>query len=189
MTTTVEPPLTPEEYLVRERRAEYKSEYYEGEIVAMTGASRRHNLVSGNAFFALKAQTRGRGCEVYSADMRVRIPAARGVYVYPDVAVACGEPHFEDAEVDTLTNPTVIVEVLSPSTERYDRGKKWARYRRIPSLQQYVLLSQDRPHAEWYTRQPGGLWLFAEATEADAEVPLESVGGVLRLADLYDGVL
>lgn len=188
MTITMDSPISPEEYLLRERRAEYKSEYYEGEIVAMTGASRRHNLLTVNLVFNLKGQLGRRGCETYSGDMRVRIPAT-GTYVYPDVAVACGNPRFEDAEVDTLTNPTLIVEVLSASSEAYDRGKKWARYRRVPSLQQYMLLSQDRPHAEWYTRQEGGLWLFAEAVGPEAEVRLESVGCALRLADLYDGVL
>lgn len=188
MTTTMEPPISPEEYLLRERRAEYKSEYYGNQPVAMTGASRAHNLVSGNLFFVLKGQLRGRGCEIYSGDMRVRIPTT-GAYVYPDVVVACGEPRFEDEELDTLVNPTVVVEVLSASTERYDRGDKWEHYRRIPSLRQYVLVSQDRPHVEWFTRQEGGLWLFAEAAGAEAEVWLESVGCALRLADLYDGVL
>lgn len=188
MATTMEPPISPEEYLLRERRAEYKSEYYEGEIVSMTGASRRHNLLTVNLVFQMKGQLGGRGCETYSGDMRVRIPDTRA-YVYPDVAVACGEPHFEDDEVDTLTNPTLVVEVLSPSTETYDRGQKWEHYRRIPSLRQYVLVSQDRPHAEWYTRQEDGLWLFAEATGQEAKVRLESVGCTLRLADLYDGVL
>lgn len=188
MTTTMEPPLSPEEYLLRERKAEYKSEYYGDRLVAMTGASRLHNLVSGNAFFHLKAQVRGRACEIYSGDMRVRVPTETG-YVYPDVVVACGEPRFEDAELDTLVNPTVVVEVLSPSTERYDRGEKWEHYRRVPSLRQYVLLAQDRPHAEWFTRHEGGLWLFAEAAGAEAEIRLESIGSTLRLADVYDGVL
>jgi Uma2 family endonuclease len=188
VTTTMEPPVSPEEYLLRERRAEYRSEYYEGEIVAMTGASRRHNLITGNAFFSIKRQLRGGGCEVYTSDMRVRIPAT-GAYLYPDLVIACGEIQMEDETVDTLVNPTVLMEVLSPSTERYDRGRKWELYRRIPSLQQYVLVSQDEPRIEWFTRQQGGLWLYAEAADSAAEVRLDSVGCTLRLADVYDGVL
>jgi Uma2 family endonuclease len=180
--------LTPEQYLLRERAAEYKSEFYPDEGVrAMTGASRRHNLLVLNAALSLKQQL-GRGaCEVYAADMRVRV-ASTGAYVYPDLTVAC-EPRFEDGEFDTLLNPVVLVEVLSPSTERHDRGKKWQMYNHLETLRHYVLVSQTEMLAEWYTRQPGEIWLFAEARGEGGEVRLDSIGCTLRLAELYEGVL
>ena len=143
------PLLTPEEYLARERRAETKSEYLRGEVFAMAGASRAHNLIASNAAGELRQQLRDRPCEVYPSDMRVKVSPS-GLYTYPDVTVVCGEPQFEDAEVDTLLNPKVLVEVLSPSTADYDRGGKFTHYRRLPSLQEYVLISQDRPLVEHY---------------------------------------
>ncbi|HYN90066.1 MAG TPA: Uma2 family endonuclease, partial [Ardenticatenaceae bacterium] len=147
-----------EEYLVRERGAEAKSEYLDGEIVAMVGASRAHNLLTINVAGLLWQQLGDRPCEVYSNDMRVKIPVAR-VYTYPDVVVSCDDPLFEDDELDTLLNPIVIVEVLSASTESYDRGKKFSFYRSIPSLIEYVLVAQDEHRVEHYLRQAGGHWL------------------------------
>jgi Uma2 family endonuclease len=187
-TTTEYPPLTPHEYLVRERRAEYRSEYVGGEVRAMSGASRAHGRIVFKLATALGNQLGGRPCEAYVADMRVRVPST-GAYLYPDLVVACGEPAFEDGELDTLVNPSVIVEVLSPSTERFDRGAKWDLYRRNPSLQQYVLLRQDARRAEWYVRQPGGLWLFEMAEGPGAALPLESIGCTLALDEVYEGVL
>src|SRR5436305_1067989 len=121
---------TADQYLALEREAEYKSEYINGEIYAMSGASREHNLIAVNLVRELSSQMRGRPCEVYGSDMRVKV-APTGMYTYPDVSVACNEPHFDDRQLDTLTNPTVIIEVLSPSTEAYDRGVKFLHYRKL----------------------------------------------------------
>jgi Uma2 family endonuclease len=132
--------LTPEEYLARERQVDTKSEFYDGELFAKAGASRSHNLIVGNVTGELRAQLRGRPCEVYPADMRVKV-SETGLYAYPDVVVVCGEPRFEDEHLDTLLNPTVIVDVLSPSTEAYDRGEKFAQYRKLASLREYVLIA------------------------------------------------
>lgn len=188
MTTTYPPPISPEEYLVRERAAEYKSEYVAGRVRAMSGASRKHVLVTLNIGTSLNTQLRGRPCETYGSDMRVKV--GRGdSYVYPDVTVACGEPQLEDEHSDTLLNPTLIVEVLSPSTAGYDRGEKWELYRRIPTLRDYLLVSQDEPRVERYTRQAEGLWLFSETVGLDSVLQLECIGCTLALRDVYERVL
>lgn len=154
----------------------------------MTGASRRHNLVAGNVFAALHAQLAGRGGEIYTHDMRVQVPAA-DLFTYPDVAVACGGPQFADAETDTLVNPTLIVEVLSPTTESYDRGNKFAHYRTLPSLAEYLLLAQDRVHAEHFVRQEDGGWLLTETADIAAALDLPSIRCTLALSAVYDRVL
>ena len=143
---------TPEEYLARERQTSGKSEFYGGEIFAMTGASRWHNLIVSNILRELSSQLKGRPCVAYPSDMRVKV-STTGLYTYPDVVVVCGDEQFEDTEQDTLLNPTLIVEVLSPSTVRYDRVEKSAHYRKLDSLQEYLLVAQDRPHVEHYARQ------------------------------------
>jgi Uma2 family endonuclease len=186
MSTAAVPRYTPEEYLARERAAEYKSEYVNGFIVAMTGASRPHNVVAVNIGGELRSQLKGRPCEVYLADMRVKV-SATGTYRYPDVVVACGDIAFEDAELDTLLNPVVIVEVLSPSTEATDRGEKFAHYRRLASLQEYLLVSQDTPRIEQYVRQADG-WLLSEVSDLDASVRLTAIDCVLPLREVYDKV-
>ena len=132
--------FTPEEYLALERQAEYRSEFFHGEIFAMAGASREHNLIAGNVSRELGNQLKGRPCETYQSDMRVKV-SDTGLYTYPDVVVACGELAFEDDEVDTLLNPTLLIEVLSESTESYDRGKKFGYYRTIQSLAEYLLVA------------------------------------------------
>ncbi len=180
--------VSPEEYLAGERDGEYKSEYFAGEILAMTGATMEHNLIVSNVVTSLNTQLRGRPCHVYPSDMRVKI-SRTGAYAYPDVTVVCGEPEFEDEQVDTLLNPTVLVEVLSPSTERHDRGRKWEHYRRLPSLAEFLLVVQDEPRIEHYLRQEGGLWLFDEASGADATLELTSIDCTLLLRDVYDKVL
>jgi Uma2 family endonuclease len=177
---------SPEEYLALERKAEYKSEYLNGRIIAMSGASRWHNLIAGNLYRELSQQLRGRPCEAYTSDLRVKV-SSTGLYTYPDITVACGDILFEDAEIDTLINPNVIVEVLSPSTEAYDRGEKFAHYRRLESLQEYVLVSQDRVRIEYYVRQ-GTQWVFSEASTLDETVRLGSIGCDLILRDIYEKV-
>src|SRR5689334_16365950 len=129
--------ITPAEYLELERKAEIRSEYIAGRMYATSGANEPHNLIAGNVFVELRNQTRGRNCRAYMADMRVKV-SSTGMYTYPDIAALCGEPRLEDVHVDTLLNPDIIVEVLSPSTEAYDRGEKFAHYRRIESLREYV---------------------------------------------------
>lgn len=178
--------LTVEEYLALERESETRHEYLDGEIFAMSGASREHNLIGTNLVAALHPQLKQHGCEQYANDMRVRIPAT-GLYTYPDVVAVCGEPRFEDDERETLLNPNLVVEVLSPSTEDYDRGRKFAHYRSVPSLQVYLLVAQDRAHVEVFTRQPDDRWLLWETDDLDASFELPAVA-TLAMAEVYDRV-
>src|SRR6476646_9554528 len=143
---------TPVQYLLREREAEYKSEYINGQIIAMAGASVEHNTITANFVRAIGNNFAGRPCRVFSSDMRVKV-ATTGLYAYPDVVALCGDLQFDDDKRDTLTNPTVLIEVLSTSTEGYDRGEKFVHYRRLASLQEYVLVAQDKVRVERYTRQ------------------------------------
>jgi Uma2 family endonuclease len=179
--------FTPQEYLAIERKAEFRSEYIDGEIVAMGGASRRHNLITINIAREITQQLKGRPCETYSSDMRVRIPTT-DLYTYPDVVVVCGEPVFEDDRFDTLTNPTLIIVVLSESTESYDCGKKFRYYRTIESFAEYLLIAQDEHRVEQYVRQKDGRWLLSETRSLDGEVELPSIGCLLSLSEVYDKV-
>jgi len=179
--------VSPEEYLALERKAEYKSEYLHGEIFAMTGASRKHNLIAVNTASSLNQQLRGRPCEVYVSDMRVKV-AASGLYTYPDVVVVCGPPHFEDDYRDTLLNPTVLFEILSKSTERYDRIAKSDYYRALESLTEHFLIAQDEVHVEQYVKQGDGRWSLIDFRSVDATIELHSIGCSLALRDVYDKV-
>lgn len=181
--------LTPEEYLALERAAETKSEYIQGDMVAMSGASRSHNLIATNLASELRNQLKKRPCEVYTADMRVKIQTLRRpLYTYPDLVVVCGEPQLEDEHLDTLLNPLLIVEILSPSTESYDRGRKFAAYRTLASLQEVLLVPQDEPRVELYTRQSDHRWVLSEATGLDAVVQLSAVGCELSLREIFDKI-
>lgn len=184
MTVAAKTLITPEEYLARERLAETKSEYFDGEVFAMAGGSRAHSRIAVNVASALDNQLGERPCEVFNSDMRVRAGAA-GPYSYPDVTVVCGEAEFEDANVDTLVNPTVIVEVLSPTTEAWDRGGKFEQYQQMASLQEYVLIAPDRPRVERYARQADGQWLLAVSTGTDGAISLPSIACELALARIY----
>ena len=175
--------LTPEEYLALERKATIKSEYLDGQMYAMSGASREHNIVCGNIFVALHLQFQERTCEIYSSEMRVKVSAA-GLYTYPDVLVVCEEPRFEDATVDTLLNPTALFEVLSPSTEAYDRGAKFGYYRQLDSMQEYTLVSQDVMRVEHYLRQKEQ-WILTEFSSPDDIVQLTSINCELPLREVY----
>ena len=186
MSQRIVPYISPEEYLRLERQAEYKSEYLNGEIFAMSGASEGHNLIAGNIFGELRQQLRGGPCRAYVSDMRVKV-RANGLYTYPDVVVVCGEPKFEDKEVDTLVNPTMLIEVLSPSTERYDRIAKTSYYRTIDSLAEHLLVAQDEIRLEQYARQDGQ-WLLSEYLALDAIVSLPSISGTLKLSDVYERI-
>jgi Uma2 family endonuclease len=174
--------LSVDEYLDIERAAETKSEFYDGEMFAMAGASEPHNLISLNIGAELRAALRQRGCRVYPSDMRVKCPT--GLYTYPDVTVVCSEPRFEGSKRDNLLNPLVIVEVLSPSTEAYDRGKKFEHYRTIPSLQAYVLVASDRRSVEHFARQDQGGWLLSEPI--DGTIAISALDCALSLDEIYD---
>ncbi|MCL4834851.1 MAG: Uma2 family endonuclease [Caldilineaceae bacterium] len=175
--------VTPEEYLALERKAETRSEYVNGEIYAMAGASREHNLIALNLAAELRTQLRSRSCETYVSNMRVRVKAT-GLYTYPDVVVVCGRARFDDKELDTLVNPTVLAEVLSPSTEAYDRGGKFAHYRYLESLQEYVLIAQDRMQVEHFARR-GSQWLLTAYNRPDEVLALPSIECALPLQEIY----
>ena len=179
--------ITPEEYLAFERAAETKHEYIDGRIYAMTGASLRHNRLVSRLIRLLGNALEGGPCEVFPSDMRLHVVAS-GLYTYPDVTVVCGEPRLEDEHLDTLLNPTVLVEVLSPSTERYDRGLKAAHYRTIESLRAYLLVSQDATHIEQYTRTGPGEWTLTEAAGGDDAITIDAIDTTLELAEVYDGI-
>ena len=179
--------LTAAEYLVLERAAETKNEYIHGEMHPMTGASRKHNLIATNILASLHFQLRRQPCEVYPSDMRVKVEVTE-LITYPDISIICGEPCFDDSHKDTLLNPTVLVEVLSPPTAAYDRGDKFENYRQLPSLQEYLLVAQDKMHVEQYCRQPAHTWLFTEFKRASEYFALHSIHCELTLADIYEKV-
>ena len=177
--------ITPDEYLELERKAEFKSEYFDGQIFAREGANRRHNLLSTRALALIVVDLRDRDCELYGSDMRVCVSPSVGLYTYPDISAVCGEPRFLDGELDTLLNPKVIVEVLSPSTEAYDRGRKFQRYKGIGSLEQYVLISSERIQVEVFTKQESGVWKSKTVTRPEEIIEIASVGCSFRIAELY----
>ncbi len=179
--------ISPEEYLETEREAEYKSEFFDGEIFAMSGASRKHNLLVFNISGMLHRQLRNRNCEAYATDMRVKV-SPTGLYTYPDVVIVCGEPLFDDDYLDTLLNPVVIIEVLSKSTEHYDRGKKFENYRTLKSLSDYLLIAQDTPSVEHYTRQSDNQWLFSEYKDMQEIIRVDSIECELAVNEIYEKV-
>lgn len=185
MSTHAKTLLTEAEYLERERKAEFKSEYYKGEVFAMAGASELHSLLTGNLYAILHGQFRQRPCRVYSSEMRVRVSSTR-LYTYPDIVAVCGERRFADDQKDTLLNPTFLAEILSPSTEAYDLGRKSEHYRQIESLSEYLLVAQDRIHVDLYTRQPNGTWSLKDASRPKETLELHSIDCVLSLTDLYE---
>jgi Uma2 family endonuclease len=176
--------ITEEEYLRLERAAEYKSEYIGGEIFPMPGGSFRHSRLTINWSTQLQNQLSGTAYSVYSSDMRVRTPST-GSYVYPDVSVVCGDPIAHAGADDILTNPMVIVEVLSPSTSRYDRHEKFDLYREIPSVTDYVLVHQAAVRVEHFARQSDGSWIFREYKGDDSTIALTSINCTIRLGDVY----
>jgi Uma2 family endonuclease len=176
--------FTPDEYLLIERGAEFKSEYLDGEIFAMSGATLPHNRIARNVLMEFDRQLADKPCEALGSDMRVGV-TARGPYFYPDVTVVCGEPQLRDGTMDCLMNPTVIVEVLSPSTESYDRVQKFANYQQIGTLTDYLLIAQDEPRLEHYSRQSGGGWLLNTIRGPEGSLPLPSIGCDLQLSNVY----
>lgn len=188
MTAQRKPYLTEEAYLQRERTSPTKHEYFAGEIYAMAGASEQHNLIAMNIAMLLQTHLRGRSCRAYPSDMRVKV-VKTGLYTYPDFTIVCGPSQFVDAEKrDTLTNPAVIIEILSPSTERYDRGMKFQHYRTIETLHEYILVAQDEYHLERFTRQEHNEWVLSEAIGLEASLGITSIQATLRLQDVYEQV-
>lgn len=176
---------TPEEYLALERQARFKSEYRNGVIIPMAGASPAHNEIALGLASQVLAQFRGGPCEVYMSDVRLRV-SPTGLYTYPDVMAACG-PQFAEDDPDTLLNPSVIVEVLSKSTAAYDRGEKFDDYRTLPSLREYVLVAQDEVRVERFTRR-GDAWEHTVIRDLGETLVLESIGCAIALSEIYAGV-
>ncbi len=187
MSFKLKPQFTSEDYLTLERKAECKSEYFNGEIFAMAGASPQHVLIVTNVVAELRGQLKTRPCTVYSTDLRLKV-SATGLHTYPDVIVVCGEPQFDDDHKDTLLNPTLIVEVLSESTKNYDRGAKFEQYRMIESFVEYVLIAQDKRHVEHFVRQPDNRWLLSETNRLEDTLELSSIACNLMLTEVYDKV-
>lgn len=179
--------LTPQEYLARERAAEFRSEFYRGEMFAMSGASWEHTLIKDQLAHAAASQLNDGPCRVLTSDLRVKV-VDTGLYTYPDVVIVCGKPEFEDKMFDTLLNPRVVVEVLSDSTEKYDRGTKFTHYRKLPSVQEYILVAQDRPQIERFVREADGSWLLTAYEGLGECLALTSVAVQIPLAEIYRGV-
>lgn len=178
------PRLTPEEYLALDRAAEYKSEYLDGEVCAMSGGTLVHSMLAARLVIELDRALAGRGCRIMNSDARVR--ATTHTYTYPDLSVVCGQ--LETDGKDILLNPTTIAEVLSESTERFDRGLKFQRYRKIASLREYILVSQSKPMVEVFFRQPDGFWTLREYSGLDSTAELPSLGVNISLRSLYRDV-
>lgn len=176
--------LTPEEYLEIERNAEFKNEYYNGEMFALAGASYVHNRITRNISKALGLQLKGKVCEEFQSDLKIKEKIS-GLFTYPDVVVIRGEPEFYDDEKDVVVNPAVIMEVLSKSTETYDRGFKFELYRRIEALKDYFMVSQDKISIEYYTRNDDDSWTLKEFKKINQNIEIKSIGCILELKDVY----
>lgn len=180
-------PLTQAEYLVIERNAQIRSEFFEGEMFAMLSGTRLHSLIGTNLAREFGNRLKGRTCVPYNGDLRVKVEAT-GLFTYPDLSIVCGTAQLLDDQKDTLLNPTVIIEVLSDSTEAYDRGKKFEHYRRIPTLREYLLVSQNEPLIEQFLRQQNEQWLLREVAGLKSILDLPSLGIAIALAEVFDGV-
>jgi Uma2 family endonuclease len=187
MSAVPKPRLTPEQYLAIERKAAFRSEYYNGEMFAMAGVSKEHSRVKDNLIVLIGSRLWGGSCRTHSSDMRVKV-SRTGLYTYPDIVITCGEERYEDDVVDTLLNPQVVIEVLSDSTEKYDRGKKFRHYQQIDSFREYVLVSQDEPVVERFVRQADGSWATTFVEGLDREFAFATVPVRVPLADIYAGV-
>jgi Uma2 family endonuclease len=181
------PKLTPSEYLAIERKAEFKSEYYDGEMFAMAGARFPHNSIKDNLIYRLGQQLNGGPCRTLSSDQRVKVDET-GLYTYPDIIILCESPQFEDNEQDILLNPRVIIEIMSESTEKYDRGEKARHYKRIPSLREYILVSQYKPVVDRLVRLDNGSWNVTEFSGLNVTLEFTSVPAKVALSEIYRGV-
>ncbi len=180
------PKYSPAEYLALEENCDYRSQYYYGEIFAMAGASRRHNVIAMNISARLHAALRERGCEIYQTDMRVKVSS--DLYTYPEVVIVCGEPQIERLHGENLLNPLILIEVMSPSTEKFDRGDKSRLYRLMPSVKEYLLVSQEKTHVEHFIRQENGDWLLKESSEMTDIVNFPSIDCSLSIAEIYERI-
>ena len=187
MATLPTSPLTEDQYLAIERAAETKSEFHEGQMFAMSGGSRNHSRLSVR-ICALFDRLLPGGCDTFNSDMRIKVVAA-DLYTYPDCSVVCGEPEFIGNRQDVLLNPLLIAEVLSPSTEAYDRGEKFEMYRMMPSFREYLLIRQDRRHVEYYSKQDDGSWLLREYSGAESTFAIARLGVQIALGELYASAL
>ncbi len=189
MSTNLKYHYTLEEYLALDAASDARYEYWDGEIFNMSGASSAHDLLQGNSYFALRSRLHGRNCRVFLSDMRLRVPSLPP-YRYPDLAALCGTPHFEKiGETELLTNPTLIVEILSPSTEAFDRGEKFTHYKSIPSFSEYLLIAQHRPHVVYYLKQADGTWVQREITGLAESLYLVTLDCELPLSEIYQDVI
>ncbi|PDW00205.1 Uma2 family endonuclease [Candidatus Chloroploca asiatica] len=180
--------VTEEAYLQHERVSTTKHEYYGGRVYAMAGASEEHNLIAMNLAAILRALVRGSNCRAYPSDMRVKVTHT-GLNTYPDFTIVCGQAQFVHPEKrDTLLNPTVIIEILSPSTESYDRGEKFQHYRTIETLQEYILVSQRTYHIERFIRQDTSEWVLSDFVGMEASLPLKALDAHIPLAEIYEQV-
>ena len=179
--------LTEAEYLEIERRAEFRSEFLDGEMFAMPEGTKSHGRVKCNLITVLSTRLKGCSCRVYDSDMRVKVQAS-GLYTYPDVSIARGEDQLEDEHEDTLLNPTIIFEVLSESREAYDRGKKFEIYRRLPSLCEYILVNQFKPLVEQFIRQESGQWILRDVEGLEEKLTLPSIDVTIAMADVYSDI-
>ncbi|HEV3383613.1 MAG TPA: Uma2 family endonuclease [Gemmata sp.] len=187
MSAAPKPKLTAREYLEIERRAKFKSEFFKGEMFAMAGSSREHNRIKENLIIKIGVQLEGGPCQTFSSDQRVMVDVT-GLYTYPDIVILCGPGIYDPADRDTLTNPTAIIEVLSPSTEKYDRGLKFRNYQHIPSLVEYVLVAQDEPLCDRFVRQADGSWALVSFVELTATLAFTSILVKIPLGEVYAGV-
>ena len=184
MASATKPRLTPEQYLEIERAAQERSEFWNGEMFALSGASVPHGVITGNILAGLHARLRDKPCRVFPPDLKILV-APTGLFAYPDVVVVCGRPEYVDGVRDVVKNPILVVEVLSPSTEAWDRGGKFAHYRQLPTLREILFVAQDEVRVEQYTRQEGAAWLLTGAAALDAVVHVSSLECELPVAEIY----
>jgi len=179
--------LTAEEYLEAERKATCKHELMNGKIITMTGASLKHNRIVSNLIGSINPFLKGKSCEVFPSDLRINIPTTNS-FTYPDLTIVCGKPELLDDEFDNLLNPVVIIEVLSPSTESYDRGNKFFTYQQIPSLKEYILVDSTACNIQTIVKKDDGLWQFDTISDNTSSIIIQSISQTILVSDVYDGV-
>ena len=179
--------ISPEEYLEQERKSLDKHEYYQGEVFAMSGTSLEHVIIARNCMGNLFAKLKGKSCQPFGSDLRMHIPP-NTLYTYPDLSIICGKPELTDEHFDTATNPTVLIEILSPSTRNYDMGIKFKLYRDIPTLKEYILIDSENVYVEKHTRQEDNSWLLSEIKNSHELLKIESIQVAVALSDIYEGI-
>lgn len=179
--------ISPEEYLAFERAAEYKNEYYDGHIIAMSGASLKHNKIAMNLYSKVGSFLAGKNCSILPSEMRVT-PPSHNSYMYPDAVIVCGNPQLEDDKFDTLLNPSVIIEILSPSTRSIDKGRKFFFYREITSLKEYIMIDALKKHITVSRHQPDNSWVFETIDKHHSGLTIQTIGFTLTLQDIYNGI-